>query len=41
MGQGHKMDCSMRLKAPKDRRWVEAGTNKPYTVGLNLFDMGE
>lgn len=41
VGKGHKMDCTMRYKAPKDRKWVEAGTNKPYTVSLNLFDMGE
>lgn len=41
LGTGHKMDCSMRYKSPKDRKWIEAGTNKPYTVSLNLFDMGE
>lgn len=32
-GKRHKMDCTQPGK------WVEAGTNKPYKVSLNLFGM--
>lgn len=37
LGGGHKMDCSMRYKSPKDRKWVDLSTNKAYTVSLSLF----